>query len=426
VSNWPLLSVLIWLPIAGAAAVLACGDARPNLARWLALGVALAWALGPAPLRAADLIGFWDQPRHGANSFNRLPPDQAYLDARAGYGASWVRLAYDKWKPAGRDFLIGDADRYEALSQPDLATLRATLERVRRAGLKAVIVPLSLPGMRWAQNNGDRFDGRLWTDKAWWEQAARFWHDLAAALRDEPAVAAYNIVNEPVPEKGAGLAEHADAAAMTAWYALQRGGPRDLPAFYETVIRAIRSVDPATPIMVDAGSYAAADAFAYWPARLADDRVLYSVHMYEPYEATSAPNLKRARPFAYPGPVPYAGGIARWDAARVAAYLRLPLDWARAHGVAADRMVVGEFGCARRLPFCTRYREDVLTALDATRLHWAFYAFREDSWDGMDYELGSGKVDWRYWQAVEAGTPDPVPRHPTPEFEPIRKRLAGG
>ena len=44
----------------------------------------------------------------------------------------------------------------------------------------------------------------------------------------------------------------------------------------------------------------------------------------------------------------------------------------------------------------------------------------------MDYELGSGKVDWHYWEAVEAGAPDPVKRHPTPEFEPIRKRLAGG
>lgn len=30
---------------------------------------------------AADLLSFWDTPRHGGNSFNRLPPDQAYFDA---------------------------------------------------------------------------------------------------------------------------------------------------------------------------------------------------------------------------------------------------------------------------------------------------------------------------------------------------------
>jgi NADH-quinone oxidoreductase subunit M len=40
VSNWPLLSVLIWLPILGGALVLAVGNARADAARWLGLAVA--------------------------------------------------------------------------------------------------------------------------------------------------------------------------------------------------------------------------------------------------------------------------------------------------------------------------------------------------------------------------------------------------
>ena len=40
-SNWPLLSVLIWLPILGGALVLALGNTRAAAARWAALGVAL-------------------------------------------------------------------------------------------------------------------------------------------------------------------------------------------------------------------------------------------------------------------------------------------------------------------------------------------------------------------------------------------------
>lgn len=40
-TTWPLLSLLIWIPIAGGLAVLAAGDARPRLARWLSLGVSL-------------------------------------------------------------------------------------------------------------------------------------------------------------------------------------------------------------------------------------------------------------------------------------------------------------------------------------------------------------------------------------------------
>jgi len=41
VSNWPLLSVLIWLPILGGALVLALGNARAGAARWLSFAVAV-------------------------------------------------------------------------------------------------------------------------------------------------------------------------------------------------------------------------------------------------------------------------------------------------------------------------------------------------------------------------------------------------
>src|SRR5690348_6215640 len=40
-STWPLLSLLIWIPVAGAILVLFCGNARPNAARWLSLLVTL-------------------------------------------------------------------------------------------------------------------------------------------------------------------------------------------------------------------------------------------------------------------------------------------------------------------------------------------------------------------------------------------------
>lgn len=373
---------------------------------------------------AADLMTFWDKPQHGGNSFNRLPPDEAYFKALAGYGATWVRLSYDKWKPAKRDYLIGNADKYDGIPVADLKTLRQTLDDADKAGLKVVIAPLSMPGMRWAQNNGNKFDGRLWQDKAWWNEAARFWQDLARELKDHPAVAAYNIVNEPAPEKNNGLAEHADPQAMQAWYDGKQGSASDLKAFYETVIAAIREVDPATPVMADAGWYAAADAFSYWPSGLTDQKVLYSFHMYEPYAATSAPNIKRDKPYAYPGKVPFGEGEETWDRARAAAYLAKPVQWAKDKGVPLNRLVAGEFGCMRRWAGCKTYLEDVLTALDKDDLHWAFYSFREDAWDGMDYELGSKTVGWKYWQQMEANERDTMPRKSTPEFAPISRRLA--
>lgn len=379
---------------------------------------------------AADSLAFWDTPRHGANCFNESPPEEAYFRALRGYGATWVRVAFSKWKSTtgARDFLFGNLDDYRALVPEDLAVLRRVLDHAHAAGLKVVVTPLELPGARWVQLNNDKFDDRLWSEPRFAPQAAAFWRDLAAALKDHPAIAAYNLVNEPVPERRGGLEEHSSAEAMNAWYAKARGTPRDLPALYERILAALRESDAITPVMLDAGFYGAADGFNYWPApvkdgHLKDARLLYAYHMYEPWAVTSSPNMKLDKPRRYPGMAPFGAGESEWNAARVAAYLQQPIEWARKQGIPLSRLVASEFGCMRIWPDCPSYLEDVLSALEEDGVHWAFYSFRE-SWDGMDYELGAKPLPWQYWQAKEQGKPFPLKRGPNPVFEPIYRRLA--
>jgi hypothetical protein len=55
-----------------------------------------------------------------------------------------------------RDFLIGSADRYTALDEADLKTLVGALDDAQAAGVKVVLAPISLPGARWKQLNGDK------------------------------------------------------------------------------------------------------------------------------------------------------------------------------------------------------------------------------------------------------------------------------
>ncbi len=350
-------------------------------------------------------------PRHGANSFNEAPPDAAYFAALKATGATWVRLAFSKWPGTGRDFLIGDAGAYAGLPPADLATLRATLDAAGAAGLKVVIVPLSLPGARWSQQNDGAFDDRLWSDPAFAAEAKAFWRDLAAAVKDHPAVAAYNLVNEPAPEREGGPAENGPMAEAVAWQSAEAGGPRDLPALYGRLIAAIRSVDPVTPVMVDAGWYANPRALATWPAPLGDDRVLYAFHMYEPYAATSAPNMKRDVPLRYPGAVTdYGGGEVAWTRETVAAHVGAAFDWAEAHGLPPTRVVAGEFGCMRRWADCGTYLGDVIDAIEARGGHWAFYAFREDGWEGMDYELPPSLPPGRFYWLSEQGKAASLPR----------------
>jgi NADH-quinone oxidoreductase subunit M len=49
-AGWPLLSILVWLPILGGVAVLLLGDERARLGRWLALGIAIATFVLSIPL----------------------------------------------------------------------------------------------------------------------------------------------------------------------------------------------------------------------------------------------------------------------------------------------------------------------------------------------------------------------------------------
>ena len=375
-------------------------------------------------VHAADRIDFWNTPQYGSNCFNESPPGAEYFRALRGYGATWVRLTFSKWKSARKgDFLFGSLDDYQALVPEDLASLRKVLDAAQAEGIAVVLTPLELPGARWVQQNNGKFDDRLWSDKRFWQQSAAFWRDLATALKDHPAIVAYNFINEPVPEKKGGLEEHSAVVKMQAWNSNVHGSARDLAAFYELLMTQVRAVDAVTPVMLDAGYYAAADALAAFPAPLSDARVLYAYHMYEPWLATSTPNLKAKVPYRYPGVVPFGGQDVKWDAARIAAYLQQPVDWARAHDVPMNRLVAAEFGCVRVWVDCPQYLEDVLSALDADGVHWAFYSFRE-SWDGMDYELGPDKLPWQYWQAVAAGKPYALERGPNKVFEPIQRRLA--
>ncbi|MCR6662060.1 MAG: glycoside hydrolase family 5 protein [Luteimonas sp.] len=388
----------------------------------MALFVFLAVVLS-FPSRAADLDAFWSVPRKGGNSFNQVPPDEAYFHALADSGATWVRLAFSKWPSTRRDFLIGDADAYEGLVPDDLATLRRTLDAAHKAGLKVVVVPLSLPGARWTQHNEGLFDDRLWSQPGHVDDAVRFWGDLVAALQDHPAIAAYNLINEPAPEKTTGLAENGSAEALREWQRVHAGTLRDLPAFYARVMEAIRRVDPVTTVMLDAGYYANPRSLAAWPRRLADDRVLYAFHMYEPYAATSAPNMRREVPLRYPGvETEVAGRRQAWDRDAVATHIGMAFDWAAAQGLPPTRIVAGEFGCMRAWADCAAYLRDVVDAVDARGGHWAFYAFREDAWDGMDYELPDNLPSGRFYWLMESGKADQLPRDGT-LMELLRRRM---
>jgi aryl-phospho-beta-D-glucosidase BglC (GH1 family) len=351
--------------------------------------------------------------------------EQWFMDAR-DLGLEWVRLAYDKWDSDHRDFLIGNASHYQGLVKEDLEKLKEVITWAEKYDIQLVISPLSLPGARYSQNNDNVPDTRLWEDFVFWRQAIKFWVDLSKELKGYDNVVAYNIVNEPHPELGAGVKEHdvpGDVTRFIEWYEKVRETPRDIYKFYLSIINEIRKVDPDKMIMVDAGWYGQPGAFCYWPAAFEDENILYAFHMYEPWEFTSYKNFREKNNYEYPGSVPFGKDTVFWDKETIELYFKPFVNWIGERNIPGNRIVAGEFGCMRRNKGAARYLEDVIEFLNKKRFHWAFYSFREDAWDGYDYELGKEALGWEYWQAKEKNENPPLQRKDTKMFKVIKNQF---
>ena len=402
--------IVPWLPIPGPRRY--DGAMLPAVAGFLLLLVA-------PPARAEGPLGFWDQPRKGANCQNRRVGPE-YWKAAAAAGLEFVRLLPDAWPTRRRDFLMGSADRFTALDETDLATLLRALDDAHAAGVRVVLAPISLPGARWKQLNGDRDDGRLWRDAASRTRPRPSGASSRRRLRGHPALVAYNPLNEPHPERAFGFEDPADEG-FPRWRARAEGTPADLDAFNRRIVAAIREADPDTPILLDGGFYASPEGLA----------------LLEPVEASAHPlRLPLLRPLGVhdlprePGPVrlsrPHAapaGGRRRWSAdtlrERVARSCAGRARTASRPSGSWRRSSAWTAASAGALP----YLADLVGVLDESGWHRAFYAFRGDGdWTGLDYELGFDRVDPRIWGAEKRGE-DPERykrRHDNPLWRALR------
>lgn len=366
-----------------------------------------------AQAEADSPLTFWTQQRQGANCANHTVEPE-YWAAAAAAGIEFVRLVPDGWDAHHRDFLIGDADAFEGVDAEDLAVLRSVLDNAHDAGLHVVLAFFSLPGARWRQLNGDLDDYRLWNDAAYREQALSFWTQLASELQGHPAIVAYNPLNEPHPEREAGVTEE----GFLPWHAEIVGSLADVNRFNREVVQAIRQGDPTTPILLDGGFYASPFGLSQMKP-VSDPAVLYAFHYYAPWDYNTF-RVNQGR-YHYPDTMPpgWTPGSRQEALARVAA-------WADQHSINLWKIVASEFGVDRRVGGAQAYLDDLLTDLELYGWHWAFYAFRGDgSWGGMDYELGTTPLRGSYWVAVEDGAdPEQIKkRAPNPLWQVIAGRL---
>ncbi|WEK51591.1 MAG: cellulase family glycosylhydrolase [Candidatus Kaistia colombiensis] len=335
---------------------------------------------------ANDRMRFWDTQRRGVNLFDQEARAEQFREAKAA-GIDFVRLAVDKWRGAEGQFLIGDLDHYKGLVQADVRTLLEVLDWAEDADMPVVVTMLRLPGAPWEHIDGDGKVQPLWRSVPHWRQAVQFWHDLAGQLSDHPAIVGYNLLNAPTPERTADLDSY-DAAKLANWYTQARGTTADLNLFYRCLTDAIRTVDAMTPLLLDAGSLAAPDALSYLEP-LPDVATLYSVNDFFPFEYT---HQKIEASLQYPG-VMEIGNQFEWiDRNSLEAFVSPVADWTNANSIPPSRVIFSAFGVNRHAPGAPQYLNDTLSVLNEGGWHWALYAFRENGWELMDYELGTGPI----------------------------------
>jgi len=133
----------------------------------------------------------------------------------------------------------------------------------KQAGIYAVIDMHAAPGGQTGANIDDSANDQpeLFTNKANQDRLVGLWVKIATRYKDEPAVAAYDLLNEPLPERTGTAAKY----------------KQELEPLYRRVTAAIRAVDKKHIITLEGADWA--NEWSVFTTRF-DDNLLYQFHYY--------------------------------------------------------------------------------------------------------------------------------------------------
>jgi endoglucanase len=259
-----------------------------------------------------------------------------------------------------------DLVAYQQWLQSELKRLDAALPLCEKYGLLVVVDLHSPPGGHLNIAGYAGSDHGLFTDAACQRKFVEVWQEMARKYKGVKAIWAYDLANEPV--------EPPAAERLAGW--------QDLA---ERAARAIRAIDPQRTIIVEPAQGNVPEAFKELRP-LTVSNVVYSPHMYLPFEFTHQGVFGRPTGYRYPGDI----GGKMWGKAELEAALQPAIDFQRKYGV---RMYVGEFSAIRWAPdgSACRYLKDLIDIFEAHGWDWTYHSFRE--WDGWSAEHGSDRND---------------------------------
>lgn len=304
----------------------------------------------------------WEPVQQNIRGFNignilpYTPTDYDRLQSRYKCNLIRVMIAPDY----GTNFDLTTEQGYADMFAASMADMATHIALARSHGMKILVDCHYPPGGRAAPGVGFPTE----YSSEWYTQFINNWKYMATLFKDEPAVWAFEIFNEPV----------------YLWQTAHQQSPIDMNWWKmgRDAVSAIREIDPNRICVVEPDGYAAVrhlDHLEPWPF----DNLVYSVHFYQPIPYNSDANTTGA--YVYPGCIgDTPGSVANKE------YLRQLLqparDFQRRYKVP---MFVGEFACMRFAPGAELYIKDLIDLFEEYRWLWAYFVYSD--WASVNLEL---------------------------------------
>lgn len=220
------------------------------------------------------------------------------------------------------------------------------------------------------------------------------WQQLATILSKINNVIGYDLINEPYT-----MSEE-DKSVEDLLLSDRSPDYNKLLAYYTEILDGIRHEDSYTPVIIESSFWGNWRALRFLnfedgPLSLyAADTDLFKVsfHMYDPRLLTT--HRFNQNRFAYPGIVPnYAGPYAlfeEWNSSHLSfLFDHIEQIITEVLGLKAkNQVLIGELGISRNVSGASLYLHDMLHECNRKKWSTCLYAFREQHWNLMDYELG--------------------------------------
>ncbi len=327
---------------------------------------------------------YWLVQKKGANFFMEQYSPEYFINAKK-MGLQYIRFGPNSLPATEKDFLIGDLDNFETMNMDDLEILLKILDDAYRNDIAIVLTMFELPGQRYGNPDEIEMDARLWEEEKYWIHSFNFWKELAAAVKDHPAIVAYNPINEPVSAYAYGFCE--PDRKFKRWLNKVEGTAADINLFNTLMIEAIREVDSDTPILLDGYFWTDPKGMPYLKAQ-DDPNTLYAFHNPAPGKFSFLEHNKGR--YSYPNTMPkYWGSTGPWTIEDLDRLLLPVKKFITDNDVENFRIIASEFFCHRRIKGCAEYFSDLTTLYNRNQWHWSFWAFNiYGDYTGFDYQLG--------------------------------------